>query len=86
MAAVWIGRGWVEPSLIGQVGAAGLGESVIDFEDDAFGAVVVIEAFFIPLFHDGKRVHDVGHGVARRGERFGERFVLLSPLEFRAEI
>ena len=38
MAVAWVCWGWVEAGLVGGIGAGGLGEGVVDFEDDAFGA------------------------------------------------
>ena len=49
-------------------GADGFGHGVVDFKDDALGAVIAIPLGFILALHDGEGVHDVGHGGAGRGE------------------
>ena len=62
-----IRRGRFEAGLVGVAGADGLGHGVVDFEDDALGAVVAVLRLVLTL-DDGEGVHDVGHGVARGRE------------------
>lgn len=42
------------------VGADGLGEGLVDFEDGAFGAVVAGELGLVLALYDGEGVHNVG--------------------------
>jgi hypothetical protein len=49
-------------------GTDGLLHCVVDFEDDALGAVVAVEFFFVFAADDGEGVHDVADGVARGGK------------------
>ena len=56
-----IGRGaggWVEAGLVGVAGADGVGHGVVDFEDDALGAVIAVIPFLI-LSADAKRGADL---------------------------
>ena len=61
-------RGAGQAGLVGDAGAGGFGHGVVDFEDDALGAVLAVPLGFILALHDGEGVHDVGHGVAGSGE------------------
>ena len=54
--------------LIGLADANGLGEGVVDLEDDALGAVFAVELLFVLAADDGEGVHDVGHGIVRGRE------------------
>ena len=63
---MFVGRGaggWVEAGLVRHTGPDGLGHFVVDFEDDALGAVFAV-LFLVLALDDGEGVHDVGHGVA----------------------
>jgi hypothetical protein len=64
MATARVSRRRVEASLVGLAGAHGRGEGVVDFEDDAPGAVVAVELRLVPTADDGEGIHDVGRGVA----------------------
>ena len=76
----------IETRLVGFSGFYGRDEGVVDFQDDAFGAVVAVELGLVLALHDGEGVHDVGHGGAGRGERLGQGGGLLTPLGLRAEV
>ena len=76
----------VEAGLVGNAGTDGLGDRVVDFEDDAFGTVVAVVFGLIPSLHDREGVHDVGHGVTRGGEELGQQLRLNAPLGLRAKI
>ena len=80
--------GWrrIEAGLVGSAGADGFLQGVVYFEDDAFRAVVAVEFRLVLTLNDGESVHDVVHRMARRGERFGQRLGLLTPLSLRAEV
>ncbi len=67
MATRRIGGRRVEEGLVGVAGCDGLGEGVVDLEDGFFGAVVAVFGLVL-AFDDGEGVHDVGHGMAGRGE------------------
>jgi hypothetical protein len=47
MTAPRVRRWRVEARLVGLAGADGLGEGVVDFEDDALGAVVAVELLLV---------------------------------------
>ena len=64
-------RRGIESVLVGLAGADGLGEGVVDFEDDTFGAVVA-PLLIVFALHDGAGVQDAGHGVPGRGEGLGD--------------
>ena len=64
MAAARVCRMWIESRLIWLAGADGIGHGVVDFEDDALGAVVAVILLLVPAANDGEGVHNVGHGVA----------------------
>jgi hypothetical protein len=66
-----IGGRRVEAGLVRLAGAGGFQQGVVDFEDDAFGAVVAVVFFFVFAADDGEGVEDVGDGVAR-GKESGE--------------
>ena len=68
MATAQVSRRWVEARLVGLTGAHGLGEGVVDVEDNAPGAVVTIELRLVLAADDGEGVHAGGYGVARRRE------------------
>ena len=53
----------VEAGLVGLAGAHGLGHLVVDFQDDALGAVFAVRGLVLAL-DDGEGVHDVVHVVA----------------------
>ena len=57
--------------MIGNAARHGVGEGVVDLEDGVFGAVGAVFGFVF-AFEDGEGVHDVGHGMAGRGEGAGE--------------
>lgn len=67
MAARRVGGGRVEEGLVSRAARHGLGEGVVDLEDGFFGAVGAVFGFVF-AFDDGEGVHDVGHGMAGRGE------------------
>ena len=51
--------GWrVEPGLVRLAGADGLGHRVVDFEDDAFGAVVAVVLGFVLAADDREGGHN----------------------------
>src|SRR5512137_69972 len=86
MAAAWVSRWRIKAGLVGLAGLHGGGEGVVDFEDDAFGAVVAVELRLVLALYDGEGVQDVIHRVARGGESFGQGFGLLTPLGLRTEV
>ena len=65
--------------MVGVAGTDGLGESVGDFEDDAFGAVVAGKLCLVLALHVWEGVHDVRHGGAGRGERLDQGGGLPTP-------
>lgn len=81
-----ISRRRLAAGLVGMPGLHGFGEGVVDFEDDAFGAVVAVELLLVLALYDGEGVQDVGHGGAGRGERLGQGGGLLPPLGLRTEV
>lgn len=85
MATRRIGGWWVEQGLVGNPTCHGFGEGVVDLEDGFFGAVGAVFGFVFS-FDDGEGVHDVGHGMAGRGEGAGEGFGLLTPFVLAAEV
>ena len=85
MAAARVCWWRIKAGLAELAGALGGGESVVDFEDGAFGAVIAVELGFVFALHDGECVQDVGHGGAGRGE-MGQGGGLLPPLGLRAEV
>ena len=85
MAAGGIGGWRGEEGLVRGAGGDGLGEGVVDLEDGFFGAVGAVFGFVF-AFDDGEGVHDVGHGMAGRGEGAGEGFGLLTPFVLAAEV
>ena len=86
MATLGICRGGGQARLIGLAGLHRGGDGIVDFQDDAFGAVVAFELGLVLALHDGEGVQDVGHGGAGRGERLGQGGGLLPPLGLRAEV
>ena len=86
MATRGIGGRWVEQGLVGNPTCHGFGEGVVDLEDGFFGAVVAVVFGFVFAFDDGEGVHDIGHGMAGRGEGAGEGFGLLTPFVLDAEV
>jgi hypothetical protein len=60
------GRG--EGRLVRDAGADGLLEGVVEFEDDAFGAVVAVGFLFVLAADDGDGVVDVGDRLAGVGK------------------
>ncbi len=86
--AVLIGRGaggWVEAGLVRGAGPHRLGHYVVNFEDDALGAVFAV-LFLVLALHDGEGVHDVFHGMARGGKVSDEAFGLAAPFILRTEV
>ncbi len=75
----------VKPGLIQLAGSHRLGHGVVDFQNGVLGAIAAVGGFVLAL-DDGEGVHDVGHGIAGRGEGVGEGGGLLAPLVRRAEI
>ncbi len=71
MAAAEIGGGRGEESLVGVAGADGLLEGVVDLKDGFLRAVEAAVLGFVFALHDGEVVHDVGNGIAGRGEGAG---------------
>jgi len=59
--------GWIEAGFVLVSGPRYLGHFVVDFEDDAFGAVVAPLLLILAL-HNGEGVHDIGHGAAGGGK------------------
>src|SRR5262245_30457902 len=59
--------GWwrVEACLIWLPDPNGLGEGVVDFEDNALCAEVAVELLLVLAPNDGEGVHDVGDRIAR---------------------
>ncbi len=86
MATRGIGGWWIEEGLVGAARGDGAGEGVVDLEDGFFGAVVAVVFGFVFAFDDGEGVHDIGHGMAGRGEGAGEGFGLLTPVVLAAEV
>lgn len=82
MAAAWVSRWRIKAGLVGLAGLHGGGEGVVDFEDDAFGAIVAVELFLVLALHVWEGVQDVGHGGAGRGERLGQGGGLPAPFLF----
>ena len=76
---------WIEQGLVCDTACDGLGQRVVDFEDGVLGAVGAVFGEVLAL-DDGESVHDVGHGMAGRGEGAGEGFGLLLPFGFGAEV
>lgn len=63
--AIVVGRGAggrVEAGLVGLTTSHCLGHLVIDFEDDAFGAIFDV-LFLVHAADDREGVHDVGYGI-----------------------
>ena len=82
--AFFVGReagGWVEADFVRFPGSHCLGHFVVDFEDDAFGAIFAV-LFFVLAADDGEGVHDIGHGVAGGGKVSDEALMLEAPLFF----
>ena len=75
----------VKPSLIRLAGSHGLDHGVVHFQNGVLGAIAAVGGFVLAL-DDGEGVHDVGHGIAGRGEGVGEGGGLLAPLVRRAEV
>ena len=86
MAATRVCWRRIKTGLIGPARLLGFGEGVVDFQDDAFGAVVAVELGLVLALYDGEGVQDVIHHVARAGESFGQGFGLLTPLSLRVEV
>ena len=86
VAATGIGGRRVEEGLVGVAGADGFLEGVVDLKDGFLRAVDAAVLGFVFALHDGEGVHDVGDGIAGRGEGAGEGFRLLPPLDFGAEV
>ena len=80
-----IGRRWFEQSLVRLASVYGVLHSSIDLHDHALRAVLPVCGLVLAL-DDGEGVHDVGHGVAGRGEGAGEGLGLMVPLVLRAEV
>ena len=57
-----------QTGLVGDAGADGFSHGIIDFEDDALGAVIAVTLGFVLALHDGEGVHDVVHSGAGSGE------------------
>lgn len=53
-----VGGGWVEAGLVGEAGSDGVGEVVVDLEDEALGAVLAVGLFVVPS-DDGEGLHHV---------------------------
>ena len=53
MAAPRVCRGRVQAGLVGVASADGFGEGVVDFEDDALGAVVAVELGLVVGLYEG---------------------------------
>jgi hypothetical protein len=68
MAAAWVARRWVQTCLIGPAGVDGLLHGLVDFDDNALGAVIALVPLLVLAADDGEGVHDVGHGVVRGRE------------------
>ena len=73
----WAG-GWGETGLVGDAGADGFGEGVVDFEDRALGAVVAYVALLFAGLEYQEGVENVGRiavgnpvEVEERGVKFG---------------
>src|SRR5271157_1773559 len=60
----WTGR-WVEAGLVGLAGKRGFLHGVVDFKDDAVGAIIAVILLLILAADDRKSIHYVGYGVAR---------------------
>ena len=54
--------------MVGFTGSHRLGNSVVDFKDDAFRTVVAVVLLLIIAADDRERIHDVGGGVAGVGK------------------
>src|SRR5690606_24231562 len=59
-----VGGGWVEAGLVGEAGLGGVGEVVVDLEDDALGAVLAV-GLLVVLSDNGEGVEDVVGVVSR---------------------
>jgi len=67
MTAAWVSGGWVQVGLVGFARPHGVNHFVVDFEDDALGAVFAV-LFPVLALDDGEGVHDVDHSVSGGGE------------------
>ena len=70
---MFVGRGAggrAEAGLVRLAGPHRLGHFVVDFEDDAFGAVFVV-LFLVLAADDGEGSHYVGHRVASSASGLG---------------
>jgi hypothetical protein len=63
MAAAGVGGGRVEQGAVGGAGGDGVGEGVVDLEDEALGAVVAVTGLVVAA-NNGESVHDVVGVVA----------------------
>ena len=81
MAASRVCRGWVEAGLVGFACTDCLSHFVIDFEDDAFGAVFAV-LFFVLSADDGEGVHDVDHAITSSGSGLGNFIMGLLQIEW----
>lgn len=70
MAAPLVSWRRVKAGLVGLAGADDLLHGVVDFEDDALGAVVAVVLLLVLAADDGEGVHDVGHSVMGAGELY----------------
>ena len=66
-----IGRRWIEAGDVGNAGARVLGHGVVEFEDDALGAVLTV-GLLVVLFDDGEGIEDVDDVVARKAVKVEE--------------